>query len=198
MERNKVKKEVIMEKDLKKVVEEEAFEYIRLQTNSAYDFLPERKETIESLTKNICNLVMRKVSNIEYETVKKEVKKVLRTKKAKDKIGWLETYGGFYDKNKVICNFGATIKELPKVIQQFVPKWEEEIKKCLEKEKELKKHLVWGCITFKYGRKHYFIFSNFFKNSKKSSFDNELLYAISKTIREDLKDLVRDYDESFY
>ena len=188
----------VMQQNLKEIVEKEAFEYIRLQTMSAYDSLLEEKETIDSLTKNICNLVMSKVKNVEYEIIKKEVKKVLRTKKAKDKISWLETYGGFYDKNKVICNFAATIKELPKVIQKFVPKWENEIKKYLEKEKELKKHIIMGCISFKYGRKHYFIYSNFFKSSKKSSFKDELLYAISKTIREDLKDLVRDYDESFY
>ena len=188
----------VMQQNLKEIVEKEAFEYIRLQTMNAYEYLLEKKETIDSLTKNICNLVMSKVKNVEYEIIKKEVKKVLRTKKAKDKISWLETYGGFYDKNKVICNFAATIKELPKVIQKFVPKWENEIKKYLEKEKELKKHIIMGCISFKYGRKHYFIYSNFFKSSKKSSFKDELLYAISKTIREDLKDLVSDYHESFY
>lgn len=189
----------VMQQNLKEIVEKEAFEYIRLQTMSAYDFLPEpgEVETIDSLTKNICNLVMSKVKNVEYEIIKKEVKKVLRTKKAKDKISWLETYGGFYDKNKVICNFAATIKELPKVIQKFVPKWENEIKKYLEKEKELKKHIIMGCISFKYGRKHYFIYSNFFKSSKKSSFKDELLYAISKTIREDIQNLVHDYNESF-
>ena len=188
-----------MQQDLKKIVEEEAFEYIRLQTMSAYDFLPEpgEVETIDSLTKNICNLVMSKVKNVEYEIIKKEVKKVLRTKKAKDEISLLETYGGFYDKNKVICNFAATIKELPKVIQKFVPKWENEIKKYLEKEKELKKHIIMGCISFKYGRKHYFIYPNFFKSSEKSSFKDELLYAISKTIREDIQNLVHDYNESF-
>ena len=189
-----------MQQNLKEIVEKEAFEYIRLQTMNAYDFLPEpgEVETIDSLTKNICNLVMSKVKNMEYEIIKKEVKKVLRTKKAKDEISWLEAYGGFHDKNKVICNFGATIKDLPKPIQKFVPKWENEIKKCLEQEKELKKHIVMGCITFKYGRKHYFIYPNFFKSSEKSSFKDELLYAISKTIREDIKDLVSDYKESFY
>ena len=187
----------VMQQNLKEIVEKEAFEYIRIQTNSAYDSLLEEKETIDSLTKNICNLVMSKVKNVEYETIKKEVKKVLRTKKAKDKISWLEVYGGFYDKNKVICNFGATIKVLPKIIQKFVPKWEEEIKKCLEQEKESKKHIVMGCISFKYGRKHYFIYPNFFKNSEKSSFKDELLYAISKTIREDIQNLVHDYNESF-
>ncbi|MBR4631834.1 MAG: hypothetical protein IKO48_00735 [Elusimicrobia bacterium] len=189
-----------MQQNLKEIVEKEAFEYIRLQTMSAYDFLPEpgEVETIDSLTKNICNLVMSKVKNMEYEIIKKEVKKVLRTKKAKDEISWLEAYGGFHDKNKVICNFGATIKDLPKPIQKFVPEWEEEIKKYLEKEKELKKHLVSGWISFKYGRKRYSICSNFFKSSKKSSFENEAFYAISKTIREDIKDLVSDYKESFY
>ena len=188
----------VMQQNLKEIVEKEAFEYIRLQTMCAYDSLLEEKETIDSLTKNICNLVMSKVKNVEYEIIKKEVKKVLRTKKAKDAIVWLEVYGGFYDKNKVFCNFATTIETLPQIIQKFVPKWENEIKKYLEKEKELKKHLVMGSISFNYGRKHYVIFSNFFKSSKKSSFKEEALYVISKTIREDLKDLVSNYQESFY
>lgn len=190
----------VMQQNLKEIVIQETSNYIWHKIACNYDFPdePEDRETIDTLTENICRLVMDKVKNVEYEAIEKEVKKALNRKKIKSEIRQLEMYGGFHDKNEVICNFAATIKELPKVIQKFVPKWEEEIKKYLKKEKKLKKHLVSGWIFFKYGRKRYSICSNFFKISEKSSLENEALYAISKTIREDLKDLVSDYHESFY
>ena len=188
----------VMQQNLKEIVIQETSNYIWHKISCNYDFPdePEDRETIDSLTENICRLVMDKVKNVEYETIEKEVKKALNRKKIKSEIRQLEMYGGFNDKNKIYCYDWTPISILPKKIQKYVPKWEEEIKLYIKKGKNLEKYKKCVYINFTYRKKIYYIYSNFFK-SNKSSFQDKILHAISKTIRKDIQDLVHDYDETF-
>ena len=78
----------VMQQNLKEIVIQETSNYIWHKIVCNYDFPdePEDRETIDTLTENICRLVMDKVKNVEYEAIEKEVKKALNRKKIKSEI----------------------------------------------------------------------------------------------------------------
>lgn len=131
-------------------------------------------------------------------------KNLLFYKKPSDKKSW---YAEREDKNgkRIWIDWSAWIfcihiktpedtKLLPKKVQNFIPKWEQEIERIIKEDKIEPLYIKYAEFKFIYKNKVYSIHPQAFKNNQSGDAD-EILFIISSIIRKDLESIGCLYSE---